>query len=165
MNTTPRFLADTGERMARTFVQAYVGAWMAAPLLGGDTQWDTLFTVENLKYAVVVTLLALATALGAKGINNPDSASVLPPQAQPPAPQPADPTLKPEDAAPPPAPEPETVGLDDNEQLAELLRQIQIAPPPAPAPPVLAPPPVARPLGLLDPSRVGGRDPLSEGIT
>lgn len=69
------------------------------------------------------------------------------------------------EAAKPDTPEPEPVGLDAEEQLAAILRQIQIAPPPAPAPPVLTPPPVARPLGLLDPTRVGGRDPQSEGNT
>lgn len=88
MNMTTRFFADTAERTVRTFIQAYVAAWLAAPLLGGDTQWDTLFTVDNLKYAVVAAVLALATAVGAKGFSNPDSASVLPPAAPPTAPQP-----------------------------------------------------------------------------
>lgn len=83
MTLTWRFVADLLERMAWTFVQAYMGAWLAT---GGG--WDGLFTVDNLKIAAVAAVMVVATAVVRKPIGNPDSVSVLPPQAQPPAPQP-----------------------------------------------------------------------------
>lgn len=151
MNPTLRFLADTAERAVKTFVQAFVGYW----LMFNDAQADTAFTWNNLKAALTIAALSVLTSLASKFRGNPDSASVLPPEAQPPAPQPADPTLKPEDAAP----EPVRVGLTGDEQLLEQLRRlvVPIAAPPVPAPP-LAPPPVRTPLGLLDPAFVGGRE-------
>ena len=155
MNQSLRYFADLVERTVRTFIQAYLGAWLA---LGG-ADYDTLFTVHNLQVAVAAAALAVATALLAKGVNNPVSASVLPPQAQPPAPEPAATTTLPE------------LTMDSGEarrQLDELLERLnripatRVDPPPPPTgfPP---PRPEDRAPSGLDPNLVGGRDPNSDG--
>ena len=149
-----RFLADLAERALKTFVQAFVGFWLAFQ----DVEPDTFLTWENLRAALVVSAMSVLTSLASKPFNNHDSASVLPPEAQPVAPQPPD------------APDVPLVdpGQTAEEQMASLLalaRQIQpVAAQPPPVTSTLAPPARA-PLGLLDPNLVGGRDPLSEGNT
>lgn len=153
MNLSLRYLADLAERTVRTFVQAYLGYWMT---LGG-AEYDTLFTINNLKVAVAASAVAVATALVGKGVGNPTSASVLPPPAQPPAPLP---------------PEPGQTAEEQLAALLELARKIQPVAAPAPAPPPWGPPSQSdRPPGLLFPppaapphsQQVGGRDPHSEG--
>lgn len=75
-----RWIADTLERAGRTFVQAYLAAWVAA----GDTQYDLLFTITNLKAGVVGLALAVAFSVGAKQTGANDSASLLPATVDPP---------------------------------------------------------------------------------
>lgn len=87
-----RFVADVGERAGRSFIQGFFGLWLANPSKPVD--FDTLFTTENLKAGIVMAVLSIAMALLGKGVNNPDSASVLPAQAQP-----GGPALSAEDAA------------------------------------------------------------------
>lgn len=81
-----RYLADLGERAGRSFIQGFLGLWLANP--NQPVEFDTLFTLDNLKAGVVMATLSIGMALLGKGVGNPDSASVLPPEAQPPAPQP-----------------------------------------------------------------------------
>lgn len=92
MSLTWRFVADLAERVVWTFLQAYFGFWLAT-----GAGWDTLFTLDGLKVALTAAALVVATTVVRKPIGNPDSASVLPPEAQPPAPQP------PEEPKPSPA--------------------------------------------------------------
>jgi hypothetical protein len=116
MTLSKRYLADLGERAVRTFLQGFFGVWLVNP--SEPIEFDSLFTVTNLKAGLVMAALSIGMAVVGKPIGNPDSASVLPPKAQPPAPQPV------EFAAP---------GPTANEQLAELVRLIQpIATPPPP---------------------------------
>lgn len=81
-----RYLADLGERAGRSFIQGFLGLWLANP--SQPVEFDTLFTVNNLKAGVVMAVLSIGMALLGKGVGNPDSASVLPPEAQLSAPQP-----------------------------------------------------------------------------
>lgn len=94
-----RFLADLLERAGRSFVQGFLGLWLANP--SEPVEFDTLFTVDNLKAGVVMATLSVGMALLGKGVGSPDTASVLPasvapPPVEPPAPLPAtDMTLPP----------------------------------------------------------------------
>lgn len=81
MTPTWRFLADLGERAGRSFIQGFLGLWLANPAKPID--FDTLFTVANLKAGVVMAVLAVGMALLGKPIGSPDTGSVLPPPAQP----------------------------------------------------------------------------------
>ena len=66
------FIKDTFERAARTFIQAYLGVWMAT---GAD--WDWLGSMDNVKAGVVAVCLSIAMAMGLKNVGpNKDSASV-----------------------------------------------------------------------------------------
>lgn len=65
------WVKDTAERAARTFLQAYLTLWIVV----GGTDFDALFTVENLKAGVVGIGLSVAMAVGAKQTGNPDDAS------------------------------------------------------------------------------------------
>lgn len=71
MNAT--FIKDTAERAARTFLQAYLGAWIAT---GAD--YDGLVDSANLKIGVTAVALSIAMAMGLKKVgSNKDSGSVL----------------------------------------------------------------------------------------
>ena len=71
MNTN--FLKDTVERAARTFIQAYLGAWVAT---GANP--DSLVNMGNLKIGATAVALSLAMAMGLKKVGpNKDSASVV----------------------------------------------------------------------------------------
>jgi hypothetical protein len=121
MTLSRRYLADLGERAVRSFLQGFFGIWLVNPT--EPIEFDTLFTVTNLKAGLVMAALAIGMAVVGKPIGNPDSGSVLPPKAQPPAPQ------------PPEVPDPPAAGLTDVEQFADLLRRLQpIAAPPPPPP-------------------------------
>ena len=78
--STLRFLADTAERAAKTFAQAFFAVWLGI----GGAQFDTLFTVDNLKAGVVGLALSVATSLGSKKLGADDSASLLPASIDPP---------------------------------------------------------------------------------
>jgi hypothetical protein len=78
-STTGRWLADTGERAGRTFLQGYFAVWLAF-----GAGFDTLFTLDNLKAGVVATALSVAMSMGAKKAGANDSASLLPASVDPP---------------------------------------------------------------------------------
>lgn len=75
-----RWALDTAERSLKTFAQAYFAVWIAV----GGAAFDTLFTRDNLEAGVVGLALAVATAVGAKQVGAPDSASLLPADTDPP---------------------------------------------------------------------------------
>jgi hypothetical protein len=67
------FIKDTAERAARTFMQAYLGAWIAT---GAD--YDGLVDTANLKIGVTAVALSIAMAMGLKKVGaNKDPGSVL----------------------------------------------------------------------------------------
>ena len=101
-----RYLADLGERAIKTFLQAYLAAWVAY-----GTDYDHLFTERNLKIAVAATVFSVLTSLVSKGVSNPASASVLPSNLQPPAPIPDDPDPTAPDVVPGPEETDESVKL------------------------------------------------------
>lgn len=66
-------MKDTAERAARTFLQGYLGSWLAT---GAD--FDGLIASDNLKVGVVAVALSIAMSMGLKKVgSNKDSASVL----------------------------------------------------------------------------------------
>lgn len=70
---TTSFLKDTVERAARTFIQAYLGAWVAT---GAD--FDALVDINNLKIGTTAVALSIAMAMGLKKVGpNKESASVV----------------------------------------------------------------------------------------
>lgn len=67
------FSKDVLERAARTFLQGWLGAWLAT---GAD--FDGLVSSDNLKVGVVAVALSVAMSMGLKKVGkNKDSASVL----------------------------------------------------------------------------------------
>lgn len=82
---TKRWLLDTAERSLRTFSQAYFAAWVAF----GSMEYETLFTVDNLKAGVVGLAASIAMSLGAKNVGADDSASLLAADVDPPQDPPA----------------------------------------------------------------------------
>lgn len=67
------FVKDTFERAARTFLQGYLGAWIAT---GAD--FDGLVASDNLKIGVTAVALSIAMSMGLKKVGkNKESASVL----------------------------------------------------------------------------------------
>ena len=67
------FIKDAVERAANTFVQAYLGVWMAT---GAD--FDGLTSTDNLKAGVVAVALSIAMSMGLKKVGpNKNSASVV----------------------------------------------------------------------------------------
>ena len=67
------FVKDAAERAARTFLQAYLGVWIAT---GAD--FDGLVDTENLKVGVVAVALSVAMSMGLKKVGpNKGSASAL----------------------------------------------------------------------------------------
>jgi hypothetical protein len=68
-----KFLKDTAERAVRTFLQAYLAAWVAS---GAD--FDALVDSTNLKIGVTAVALSVAMAMGLKNVGpNKDSASAI----------------------------------------------------------------------------------------
>lgn len=68
-----KFMKDVVERAARTFVQGYLGSWLAT---GAD--FDGLVDTANLKVGVVAVALSIAMSMGLKKVGpNKGSASVL----------------------------------------------------------------------------------------
>jgi hypothetical protein len=68
-----KFLVDTAERAVKTFIQAYLGAWVVA---GSD--YDALVDMANVKIGAVAVAASIAMAMGLKKVGpNKDSASVL----------------------------------------------------------------------------------------
>lgn len=67
------FSKDVLERAARTFLQGWLGAWLAT---GAD--FDGLVSSDNLKVGVVAVALSVAMSMGLKKVGkNKNSASVL----------------------------------------------------------------------------------------
>lgn len=67
------FVKDTAERAARTFVQGYLGSWIAT---GAD--FEGLYSSNNLKVGAVAVALSIAMAMGLKKVGpNKDSASIV----------------------------------------------------------------------------------------
>lgn len=67
------FIKDTSERAARTFVQAYLGAWLAT---GADS--SSVLSQDNLKIGVTAVALSIAMSMGLKKVGpNKDSASAI----------------------------------------------------------------------------------------
>jgi hypothetical protein len=67
------FSKDVLERAARTFLQGWLGAWLAT---GAD--FDGLVSSDNLKVGVVAVALSVAMSMGLKKVGkNKSSASVL----------------------------------------------------------------------------------------
>lgn len=71
---TKKFLADVTERMAKTFFQGFVLAW----LVFQDGQWDALISMDNLKAGIAGGVLSLATSLASKKVGSPNTAAALP---------------------------------------------------------------------------------------
>ena len=70
---TTSFVRETVERAARTFLQGYLGAWLAT---GAD--FDGLISTDNLKVGVVAVALSVAMSMGLKKVGpNKNSGSVL----------------------------------------------------------------------------------------
>lgn len=68
-----KFIKDTAERAARTFLQGYLGSWVAS---GADA--EGLWATTNLKVGLVAVGLSVAMSLGLKKIGpNKDSASAV----------------------------------------------------------------------------------------
>jgi hypothetical protein len=68
-----KFIVDTAERAVKTFVQAYLGAWVVA-----GSNFDALTDMANVKIGVVAVAASIAMAMGLKNVgSNKDSGSVL----------------------------------------------------------------------------------------
>ena len=68
-----KFIKDIAERAVKTFVQAYLAAWVVA---GSD--FDALTDVANVKIGVVAVAASIAMSMGLKNVGpNKDSASVI----------------------------------------------------------------------------------------
>jgi hypothetical protein len=68
-----QFIKETAERAGRTFLQAYLAFWL---VVGSD--FDSLFTLDNLKAGVVAVALSVAMSLGLKNVGpNKDSAGSI----------------------------------------------------------------------------------------
>lgn len=68
-----KFVKDTAERAIRTFLQGYLGSWLAT---GADA--DGLWASSNLKIGVVAVALSVAMAMGLKKVGpNKESGSIL----------------------------------------------------------------------------------------
>jgi len=66
-------LKQSAERAVKTFVQAWLGAWVVA---GSD--FDAITNQDNLKVAAVAVVASLAMSFGLKKVGpNNDSASVV----------------------------------------------------------------------------------------
>jgi len=67
------FAKDTAERAVRTFLQGYLGSWLAA---GAD--FDGLVSETNIKVGIVAVALSVAMSLGLKNVGSKkNSPSVL----------------------------------------------------------------------------------------
>jgi hypothetical protein len=68
-----KFIADTAERAVKTFVQAYLGAWVVA-----GSNYDALVDMANVKIGAVAVAASIAMAMGLKKVGpNKDSSSVI----------------------------------------------------------------------------------------
>lgn len=68
-----KFVKDTVERAVRTFLQGYLGSWLAT---GADA--DGLWASSNLKVGIVAVGLSVAMSLGLKKVgSDKDSASAI----------------------------------------------------------------------------------------
>lgn len=68
-----KFIKDTVERAVRTFLQGYLGSWLAT---GADA--DGLWASSNLKVGLVAVGLSVAMSLGLKKVgSDKDSASAI----------------------------------------------------------------------------------------
>lgn len=71
MNT--KFIKDTVERTGRTFLQGYLGSWLASGAAA-----EGLWATDNLKVGLVAAALSIAMAMGLKKVGpNKESASIL----------------------------------------------------------------------------------------
>jgi hypothetical protein len=65
---------DTGERVVKTFLVGWLGAWLAIQ----DQRLDQLFATDTLTAGVVAAVGSLTLALGARQLGSRASASWLP---------------------------------------------------------------------------------------
>lgn len=63
METVKAWLLDNAVKAGKTFIQGYGGAWVVY----GNTEFDTLFTINNVKAGVVAAAIYLFMALGVTG--------------------------------------------------------------------------------------------------
>jgi hypothetical protein len=77
---TKRFLIDTGERTARTFVQGFLGAVTLDAFSGAfNPTW-----FQNMGLGAMAGVYAILVAFAGKRTGAPDSASLLPADVDPP---------------------------------------------------------------------------------
>lgn len=67
------WIKDTAERVVRTFLQAWLGAWVVIE----DVTLDQLFDADVLAVGAVAAVGAILAALGGRAVGNQESASVL----------------------------------------------------------------------------------------
>lgn len=66
-------LKQTAERAVKTFVQAWLGAWVV-----GGSDFDAITNQDNLKVAVVAVVASLAMSFGLKKVGpDKDSPSIV----------------------------------------------------------------------------------------
>lgn len=72
-NHMSTFFKDTAERAVRTFLQGYLGAWIAT-----GANFDGLVSTDNLKIGAVAVALSVAMSMGLKNVGpNKGSASAV----------------------------------------------------------------------------------------
>lgn len=75
---TKRFWQDAIERAAKTFFQAYAGAWVAvAAATGGALDFDSLFTADNVKAGIVGVAISFFMSMGSTLRGGSDNASLV----------------------------------------------------------------------------------------
>lgn len=68
-----KFVKDAAERAVKTFIQAYLAAWVVA-----GSNFDGLTNTENLKVGVVAVAASVAMSMGLKNVGpNKGSASAV----------------------------------------------------------------------------------------
>ena len=75
---TKRFWQDAIERAAKTFFQAYAAAWVAVSAATGSAlDFDTLFTLDNVKAGVVGVAISFFMSMGSTLRGDRNNASLV----------------------------------------------------------------------------------------